>query len=204
MYIYLFFSNLLDITTKDSDGLYDVEKHDLTFLALIGFKDTLRENIVKSIEACKQAGVRTRILTGDNKRTAIEIGKEAGILTENNSLVLEGSEFQALTGGIVCLSCRVKVCECERDLNDAIRKKKNLRIDTIANPKEFDKIMPYLDVLARCTPEDKYSLIVGLRERGRVVAVTGDGSNDAPAMKMANISFSMGNSGENIFYILFK
>jgi P-type Ca2+ transporter type 2B len=164
-------------------------------LGLFGFKDFLRENVAKSIETCKQAGVRTRILTGDNKRTAIEIGKQAGILSDNNALILEGSEFQALTGGIVCLSCRVKVCECERDLNDAIRKQKKLRIDTIANPKEFDRIIPYLDIMARCSPEDKYSLVVGLRERGRIVAVTGDGSNDAPAMKMANISFSMGKSG---------
>jgi Ca2+ transporting ATPase len=62
-----------------------------------------------------------------------------------------------------------------------------MRKDTIANGEEFDKIYPNLDVLARSRPEDKYALVTGLKERGHVVAVTGDGTNDAPALKKADV-----------------
>lgn len=62
-----------------------------------------------------------------------------------------------------------------------------MRKDTIANAEEFDKIYPNLDVLARSRPEDKYALVTGLKERGHVVAVTGDGTNDAPALKKADV-----------------
>lgn len=58
-----------------------------------------------------------------------------------------------------------------------------MRVDTIANGEEFDKIKDKLLVLARSRPEDKYALVTGLKERGEVVAVTGDGTNDAPALK---------------------
>jgi len=69
---------------------------------------------------------------------------------------------------------------------------KPIRIDTIANAKEFDRIIHNLDVLSRSRPEDKYALVVGLIERGNVVAVTGDGTNDAPALKRADVGFAMG------------
>ena len=78
-----------------------------------------------------------------------------------------------------------------------------MRVDTIANAEEFDKIIKKLDVLSRSRPEDKYALVVGLIERGNVVAVTGDGTlisifiilsgtNDAPALKKADVGFAMG------------
>lgn len=60
---------------------------------------------------------------------------------------------------------------------------------------EFKKIQPKLLVLARSRPEDKYALVTGLKEQGNIVAVTGDGTNDAPALKKANVGFSMGISG---------
>jgi len=67
-----------------------------------------------------------------------------------------------------------------------------MRVDTIANGEAFDRIVPKLDVMSRSRPEDKYALVVGLRERGNVVAVTGDGTNDAPALKKADVGFAMG------------
>ena len=65
----------------------------------------------------------------------------------------------------MCRSCRTKECGCERDLEHALERGLPLRIDTIANRIEFDRILPYLDVLARATPEDKYAFVVGLKER---------------------------------------
>lgn len=75
---------------------------------------------------------------------------------------------------------------------------KKVRVDTIANGEEFDKIYPHLDVLARSRPEDKYALVTGLIERKHVVAVTGDGTNDAPALKKADVGFAMGIAGTEV------
>lgn len=75
---------------------------------------------------------------------------------------------------------------------------KTIRKDTIKNEEEFTRIYKNLDVLARSRPEDKYAMIVGLKERNHVVAVTGDGTNDAPALKKADVGFAMGISGTEI------
>ena len=75
---------------------------------------------------------------------------------------------------------------------------KRVRVDTIKNQKEFDKIVSRLAVLARSRPEDKYALVVGLKERDHVVAVTGDGTNDAPALAKADVGFAMGISGTDL------
>lgn len=76
--------------------------------------------------------------------------------------------------------------------------KKEVRVDTIMNGEAFDKIYPHLDVMARSRPEDKYALVTGLIERGNVVAVTGDGTNDAPALKKADVGFAMGIAGTEV------
>jgi len=84
------------------------------------------------------------------------------------------------------------MCDCPTDPETAKELKKPMRKDTIMNGEEFDKIVNRLDVLSRSRPEDKYALVVGLIERGNVVAVTGDGTNDAPALKRADVGFAMG------------
>lgn len=66
------------------------------------------------------------------------------------------------------------------------------------NGEVFDRIYPNLDVMARSRPEDKYALVCGLIERGNVVAVTGDGTNDAPALKKADVGFAMGIAGTEV------
>lgn len=71
-----------------------------------------------------------------------------------------------------------------------------MRVDTIKNADAFEEIYPNLCVMARSRPEDKYALVTGLIERGSVVAVTGDGTNDAPALKKADVGFAMGSGTE--------
>ena len=75
---------------------------------------------------------------------------------------------------------------------------KKIRVDTIKNGVVFDRIWNNLKVLARSRPEDKYALVLGLRERDNVVAVTGDGTNDAPALKRADVGFAMNIAGTEV------
>lgn len=71
-------------------------------------------------------------------------------------------------------------------------------MDSIKNKKEFKKIAANLRVLARSSPTDKYTLVRGLQELGEVVAVTGDGTNDAPALRVADVGFAMGITGTKV------
>ncbi len=115
---------------------------------------------------------------------------------------MEGPEFMKRIGGIVCANCRdLPDCNCtknEYEKSKPENKDKLIRQDTIKNQAEFDKIWKDLLVLARTRPEDKYALVIGLKEKGNVVAVTGDGTNDAPALKKADVGFAMGIAGTEI------
>ncbi len=111
---------------------------------------------------------------------------------------MEGIQFSQLIGGVVCKKCRTAICDCARSIIECSTTGKDLRVDTIMNSESFDKIKDKLLVLARSRPEDKYALVTGLKERGQVVAVTGDGTNDAPALKKADVGFAMGISGTEV------
>lgn len=111
---------------------------------------------------------------------------------------MEGTEFIQRVGGVVCKNCQTKECGCARDNKQAKEKNIPMRVDTIQNGKEFDRIKDKLLVLARSRPEDKYALVTGLKERGEVVAATGDGTNDAPALKKADVGFAMGIAGTEV------
>lgn len=166
-------------------------------MAVFGIKDILRKEVPGAIKDCKLAGIKVRMVTGDNKLTAKAIAQECGIIDryDPNALVLEGSEFMERIGGVICKACKTLECGCGKEKNKQMRTK---RVDTIANSVEFDLIYPNLCVLARSRPEDKYALVVGLQERGHVVAVTGDGTNDAPALKRADVGFAMGIAGTEV------
>lgn len=184
----------------DDKGIHAIEKDNLVLLSVLGIRDILRPEVTAAVEKCKMAGIKVRMVTGDNKITAKAIAIECRIVDPNNpnSLVMEGIEFNAQIGGVVCKVHRTKECDCPRDKETSKRLGKEIRIDTILNGENFDKIYPNLDVLARSRPEDKYALVLGLVERGNVVAVTGDGTNDAPALKRADVGFAMGIAGTEV------
>jgi Ca2+ transporting ATPase len=98
----------------------------------------------------------------------------------------------------VCKECKTSECDCPLDADVAEKEKKKVRVDVIKNGEAFDKIYKDIDVMARSRPEDKYAMVVGLIERKHVVAVTGDGTNDAPALKRADVGFAMGIAGTEV------
>lgn len=140
-----------------------------------------------------KAGITVRMVTGDNKITALAIAKECRIITEatetNPDSVLEGPEFYARMGGLICKTCG-KDAPCECDPKKVVEGVKNIHM--------FAPLWKNLKVLARSRPEDKYLLVTGLKEMGDVVAVTGDGTNDAPALKKADVGFAMGITGTDV------
>lgn len=200
-----------DRTRKNDKGVLDVETSGLTLVGICGIQDIVRSEVPNAVLTCQKAGIQVKMVTGDNKITAEAIAKDVHILDKNKPIyenyVMEGPEFLELVGGICCKNCKEngvgdpdKNCVCvkpsDQDLPE--NKGKKVRIDTIKNGKAFDKIWNDLAVLARSRPEDKYALVVGLRERNMVVAVTGDGTNDAPALAKANVGFAMGISGTEV------
>ena len=130
------------------------------------------------------------MVTGDYRDTARAIARECGILQPEEELlpdsVMEGPEFSKRIGGLMCKTCKRKIpCECPKHKVEEV----------IMKPQVFLQMWKNLKVLARSRPDDKYLLVAALKEMGEVVAVTGDGTNDAPALRKADVGFAMGLTG---------
>jgi len=126
------------------------------------------------------------MVTGDNKITAVAIAKECGIINdqgeENEECVcMEGPEFSKYVGGLVDKKTKENILVMGADVSR----------ETIGNLDHMKKVRNKLKVLARSRPNDKYIMVAGLRQLGDIVAVTGDGTNDAPALKKADVGFAM-------------
>jgi P-type Ca2+ transporter type 2B len=92
-----------DTNTKDEKGVFMIEKSNLTLLAVFGIKDILRQEVTHAVEQCKMAGIKVRMVTGDNKLTARAIAKECKIIENGDeySLVMEGQQFNQIIGGVI-------------------------------------------------------------------------------------------------------
>ena len=134
---------------------------DMTLLAVLGIQDPLRDGVSQAVKQCQAAGVKVRMVTGDNITTASAIATECGIKTADG-IAMEGPKF--------------------RQLSD----------------EDMDALLPRLQVLARSSPDDKRILVARLKHLGETVAVTGDGTNDGPALKTADVGFSMGIAGTEV------
>lgn len=149
------------ILVATSSNINEKDFSNLTLVAVIVIKDEIRKEAKEALLMAKLAGVKTVMITGDNKDTALHIAKEVNLIeNDNNDVVLTSDELNSMT-----------------DL-------------------EVKKIIPNLKVVARSLPHDKSRLVRLSKEMNLVVAMTGDGVNDAPALKRADVGFAFGSGSE--------
>ena len=130
----------------------------LVFLGFVGMEDPAREEVKEAISQCYNAGIEVKMITGDNKETAISIAKEIGLPGK----IMEGNELDNLTDD------------------------------------ELTKIIGPITIFARVKPEHKLRIVKALKYNGEIVTMTGDGVNDAPALKEAHIGIAMGKNGTDV------
>ncbi len=140
----------------------------LTFVGTVGMKDPPRSEVKEAIAKAKVAGIRVIMKTGDHKETALSIAREIGLIDEGETK--EDKYPLALTE---------KELEC-------------------LDEKEFNEAVKYVSIFARLTPQMKLKILENLQKQGNIVAMTGDGVNDAPALKKADIGIAMGQIGTDV------
>ena len=153
----------------------DQVERDLTFLGLVALFDPPRREVPDAIQRCRRAGIRVVMLTGDHPATALAIGRHIGLASFDKTMpprrlapVIEGTRLDRFT-------------------DEQLR-----QLLTPTVPDEADPIF------ARLAPRHKMRIVSMLREKGDIVAVTGDGVNDAPALKHADIGIAMGLAGTDV------
>ena len=153
----------------------------LIYIGLIGMQDKVRKEARNSVIRVQNAGITVRMITGDNTETAISVAQATGILetqlskSDLSAAVMTGKEFREQSGGLNYIKDKNgEICDFE-----------------LNNIEQFHFTIQYLKVISRCSPEDKLLLTVGLKELGEVVAMIGDGSNDAAALKQSDLGIAM-------------
>lgn len=150
-----------EYNTLPNDISPDINEMDMTFVGLIGMIDPARPEAKDAIAKCKDAGIKTVMITGDYKETAFAIAKELG-MAESIDEAMMGEELNSIS---------------DKELNEVV---KNIK------------------VYARVSPEHKVRIVNALKQNGEITAMTGDGVNDALALKKADIGISMGITGTDV------
>jgi Ca2+-transporting ATPase len=154
---------VLALAYKEVDQLATGEiETDLIFVGLGGIKDPLRPAARHALEACRKAGIRVVMVTGDHPLTAAAVAKELGLVKAEENLALTGQEIDRLS---------------ERELSEKLKT---------------------VSIFARVSPLHKLRIVRALKNSGEIVAMTGDGVNDAPALKEADVGVAMGRSGTDV------
>ncbi|KAF8822583.1 plasma membrane-type Ca(2+)-ATPase A1 PMCAA1 [Cardiosporidium cionae] len=182
---------------NEIDGLFQMERN-LICLGIAGIRDPIRFGVPTAIRQCQNAGIKVRMVTGDNIETAKQIAIQCNIYhPEAGGVAMLGVDFYKLVGGVVCRLCLTEQCQCSVN-SSSNPSGKPKRVDVLGDQEAFHNLEYRLEILARARPKDKYAIVTGLRAEGAVVAVTGDGANDAPALKKADVGFAMGIAGKEV------
>ncbi len=150
---------VLALAIKENDD--SANEENLTFVGLVGMIDPPRPEAKESVKTFKKAGIKTIMITGDHKDTALAIAKELGIADDEN---------QCITGS---------------ELNELSQEELNKKVENIR-------------VFARVSPEHKVMIVKAFKSNGSIVSMTGDGVNDAPSLKAADIGVAMGITGTDV------
>ncbi len=149
-------------SVPDKEEIPDEDIPKLSFIGLVAFIDPIREEALDAVRACKKAGIKVVMVTGDHPLTAFAIARNLGLATSEDE-VTNGEELA----------------------------------NYIGDDKKLDKFIKNKTIFTRVTPLEKLEIINSYKRQGEFVAVTGDGVNDAPAIKSANIGVAMG-SGTDV------
>ncbi|GLC46005.1 ATF/CREB activator [Pleodorina starrii] len=174
--------------SRPADFFEDADHVDdhLICIGIVGIKDPVRAEVPDAVKTCKRAGITVRMVTGDNIHTARHIARECGILYDMGPgkpepVAMEGPAFRDMLKDESFVALRARMNDGDAEALKELKSKIN-----------------HVRVLARSSPEDKLQLVRLLKELGEVVAVTGDGTNDAPALKESDVGLAMGIAGTEV------
>lgn len=160
--------------TSTAEVVALLDANDLQLQAIAAIADPIRPDVPAAVQECRHAGIEVKVVTGDTAATALEIGKQIGVFEDE-------PENIGADGSLISLGQQMITGEQWEALSDeeAYERAKDIR------------------VMSRARPTDKQRLVAMLQKRGEVVAVTGDGTNDAPALHYAHVGLSLG-SGTSV------
>ena len=175
---------VLAVAYKDFNKKGQFPNENMIFVGLIGMIDPPREGVKEAVETCKKAGIKTVMITGDHIATAKAIAKELGIIRQTEFTKKDRPQKKRT----------VPEKKGPSPINEAIT---GAELDKIPDS-VLEKTIQNYSVFARVTPEHKVRIVKAWQKTGAVVAMTGDGVNDSPALKNADIGIAMGKGGTDV------
>lgn len=175
------------------DSSPDNLERDLILCGMIASIDPERSEVTPSIRKAANAGIRTVMITGDYVKTAKAIAENIGLLPRGSpdKKAVDCEIIRQIGGEIEEVKQQLDACD-DKDEAKKIEQKLDVLLDRL------DSITVYADVYARAKPADKITIVRSLQRQGNICSMTGDGVNDAPALKQANIGVAMGITGTDV------